>query len=158
MSKDIIDPFAEIDEETQALAVVGAGVIESLSDSQEILFNSLPNATRRDQLATYNLIAGESASLMDHLKEPIQVRDLVIHKMDQIDAETGERSEMIRIILVDAEGCSYSAVSIGVLNCLKKMIKLVGPPTWDPPIELTPRTVRTAAGRTLLLLSATGDE
>lgn len=152
MTDDVTDPFAnEIDEETRALAPIAQNF-----DPEEsaIVFSSIEPTTRSAQIQLYNIVSGNAAALADFVGQTLAITDVICHNAKLVDQNTGVVSELIRTILIAEDGAAYSAVSGGVLNCLKKLFKLVGQPPWDPPLILIPQHTRTSANRQVLLLKA----
>jgi hypothetical protein len=149
------DPFAgEADEETRALAPME---VSFDPDESKIMFCSIDGDTRAKQILIYNIVAGSTQSLGDMVGTKIEVQDVIAHSVRLTSQETGEIQELIRTILVSPDGSAYSAVSFGVANCLKKLMKIVGPPPWSPPLVLVPRQTRTSSNRQILLLEAIED-
>ena len=50
-----------------------------------------------------------------------------------------------RIVLIDADGDTYQAISVSVMNNIQRLFKMFGAPTWEPalPIEVQQRSVGT---------------
>ena len=74
--------------------------------------------------------------LSDHINQVLLIKDVYMEKVDMVNEETGEISECPRIVLVDADGVSYQAVSFGVFNALKRIFQVFGKPTWEEPIKM----------------------
>ena len=150
---DVTDPFAgEIDEETRALATVAPQDFNP--DDSAIVFSSINPVTRSEQILIYNIVSGNAAALADFVGQTLAITDVICHNARLIDQSTGQVSELIRTILIAEDGSAYSAVSGGVINCLKKLFKLIGNPPWNPPLLLVPQQARTSANRQVLLLRA----
>lgn len=154
MSSAGSDPLEhEIDQETRAV-VPAAASLSFDTDDQDLVFCSVPAETRSQKIAVYNLLAGDSAALIDTLNTPLDIQHVIAHKITTTDAQTGEISNLVRVILVAVDGASYAAVSFGILNSLKKLFKILGPPPFDPPITLMAYQARTANNRQVMLLKA----
>lgn len=147
----------EMDEDARDLVPQSTSLSLSLGPDGDLIYCSLASETRAERLAAYNMVIADSTPLLEMVKEEILVQHVIAHKVELTDAATGEMTQLVRIILITPEGDAFSCVSFGVLKCLKSLFKLVGQPPFDPPIKMVPFTVRTKAGRNVLLLKAIED-
>jgi Phage Single-stranded DNA-binding protein len=115
------------------------------------VWSSLGGESREAALAVIAALNTER-SLQDSVGEVIRVANLVGHVVRMTDQRTGEIVDQPRTVLLDGEGNGWAAVSNGVNGSLKLIVGLVGPPPWDPPLELRVTRVKTNSGFYVLKL------
>ena len=72
----------------------------------------------------------------------INVKDVFVEEVRFADEETGEITFAPRIVVIDTNGESYQAVSVGVMSAFKKLFQLFGQPTWPEGIPLEVKQVK----------------
>lgn len=75
--------------------------------------------------------------LSEHLGKPINLVHFVAQSIDMTDEETGELVNATRIVLLDADGSAYAAISNGLIKSLQNIVGILGEPaTWGQPLPL----------------------
>lgn len=122
--------------ENMELMEVGQfNISADISESTESMFCSIDRTSRDGQMKIYNALNSPTDRLSNMIGKTISVSD-VIAEPATITNEDGSISNTIRLILVTADGKSYSCVSIGIYNAVKKLIGIFGMPTWQEPLSL----------------------
>jgi len=109
--------------------------------------------TRESKVARYNAMSGADAKLSDHLKEPLDIVDIMAHPVTFTDTKTGEAIQSIRTVLIDVNGKRYQAVSGGVAASLQKIMAVFGPPHWDEPLTMIVDQETTRQGYKVMTIS-----
>ena len=87
----------------------------------------------------FNAVNSPDKKISDCIGETILLKDIVAHPVLLTDEETGEAIEAMRMVLVDADGISYEAVSGGLANAVQRILQIFGQPdTWEAPIPVKP--------------------
>ena len=118
------------------------------------VFCSMPNdGSRASRVAIYNAMNAVTEKLDDHVNEVLNIVDVAAHTIYLDDEQTGESRECVRVILIDADGKGYAAVSEGVVSSLTKIFQLVGRPHWDEPLKMKPMRQAVRSGfKTMILV------
>jgi hypothetical protein len=121
-----------------------AELIESLTNASNELFCSITDdGTRKTKVRIYNAIQADHEELSRHLNEVLEVVDVVAYPISVVN-ELGELSNILRTVLICADGKTYSAGSIGVTNSLSKIFAILGTPhdgAWhDEPVKMVCRS------------------
>lgn len=89
-------------------------------------------ADRAKAAKVYNALNNPEYRVADFINKEIAVADVLIEIAEVMSEETGEISQVPRVVLIDDDGKAYQSVSIGMFNAVKNAIKVFGEPTWDP--------------------------
>lgn len=106
-----------------------------INESMASMFCSVDNSNREGQMIIYNAINSPTGRLGDMIGKIINVKDViaeptVIYNEEQVPIET------IRLTLITDDNNSYTCVSTGIYNAVKKLIAVFGMPTWTDPLPL----------------------
>lgn len=106
-----------------------------INESMASMFCSVDNSTREGQMIIYNAINSPTGRLGDMIGKIINVKDViaeptVIYNEEQVPIET------IRLTLITDDNKSYTCVSTGIYNAVKKLIAVFGMPTWTDSLPL----------------------
>lgn len=106
-----------------------------INESMASMFCSVDNSTREGQMIIYNAINSPTGRLGDMIGKIINVKDViaeptVIYNEEQVPIET------IRLTLITDDNKSFTCVSTGIYNAVKKLIAVFGMPTWTEPLPL----------------------
>ena len=134
--------------------IANVGILGSLKNPTTEFFCSIKDdGTRASKVAIYNSINNDGEKLIDHCGETLEITDVAAHGVSLADEKTGEINEVLRVVLIATDGTTYSCVSSGVVESLKKIFAIVGVPSWkDEPVKIIPTEVRTKQGRRVLTL------
>lgn len=92
---------------------------------------------RASAAKVYNALNNPEFRISDYINKDICVQDVLIEIAEIMNEETGEISQVPRVVLIDEDGKAYQSVSVGMFNAIKSAIKVYGEPTWEPPITFT---------------------
>lgn len=132
-----------------------AGMLSSLKNPTAVFFCSIEDdGSRESKVKIYNSINTDGEKLIDHCGETLEITDVAAHGVSLADEKTGEINEVLRVVLIATDGTTYSCVSSGVIESLKKIFAIVGVPSWkEEPVKIVPTEVRTKQGRRVLTLA-----
>ena len=119
--------------------------------SAQLSFSSLKANTDEEKANLFNAINNPEQRLADCINMTIKAKDLYIEIVNCTNEETGEITACPRIVIIDEEGVSYQAVSLGIYSALKKVIQIFGVPTWEKPIALEVKQVTKGTRKMLTL-------
>lgn len=105
-------------------------------------YTSLKADTSKDKKILFNVMNTPQFRLSDCINTTIKVTDVYCEMVDVVNEETGEMSNMPRVVLVDKDGNGYQAVSKGVFNALKKIFMVFGEPHWEGGIDLKIKQIK----------------
>lgn len=129
----------------------GFNVVVDMTSAQT-QFCSLTASTREEKAALYNAMNNPDKRLADCINMKIEAQDLYIEVVNCTNEETGEVNACPRIVIIDKDGVSYQAVSIGIYSALKKVIQVFGAPTWTDPVVLEVKQI-TKGNKKMLTLN-----
>jgi len=123
-------------------------MIETLTHPDGKFFCSIADdGTRKSKVAIFNAINGADESVADHIGEVLEITDVVAHPVTLTDEETGEIINTLRVVLIDKNGKTYTAVSEGITNSLSRIFSIIGMPSWkDEPVKMKIRQIKTRNG------------
>lgn len=128
-------------------------LVSALQNPGTQMFCSIrDDGSRSSKAKIYNAVNGAAEQLSDHINETLSIKDVVAHEIMLPDMQTGEVTNCLRTVLIAEDGTAYQAVSQGVVSSLSKIFAIVGMPTWDEPVHLTPMNVKTKQGFKVLTL------
>lgn len=129
----------------------GFSIVADMTSAQT-QFCSMKAETKDEKAALYNAMNNPDKRIGDCINMTIAARDLYIEVVNCTNEETGEVTACPRIVIIDEQGVSYQAVSIGIYSALKKVIQVFGAPTWDEPVKLEVKQI-TKGSRKMLTLN-----
>lgn len=115
-------------------------------------YTSMNAETDEAKAKLFNAMNNPDERLSNMINRQIRAKDLYIEVVNCTNTETGETTACPRIVIIDDNGKSYQAVSIGIYSALKKIIQVYGAPTWKKPIALEVRQI-TKGERKMLTLN-----
>lgn len=99
-------------------------------------FCSMIAETDEQRAQLFNAMNNPDKRLADCINMQINAKDMYVEVVNCTNEETGETNACPRIVLIDDNGVSYQAVSIGIYSALKKVVQVFGTPTWEKPVPL----------------------
>lgn len=118
-------------------------------DNSALAFSSMKADSVAEKAALFNAISNPAHKLGDFINKTIFIKDIYAELIDmpKTDADgnpvydaDGEQivDKVPRIVLIDADGDTYQAVSLSVMNNITRLFKMFGAPTWEPalPVEV----------------------
>lgn len=124
-------------------------VAQELSAEQTSMFCSIQGGTHESKVAVFNASNNPDHKVGDYINKVIVVKDVLAELIEVTNDETGEVEVTPRVVLIDANGESYQAVSKGIFNALKKAIAIFGAPTWDEGLSCLIKQVSVGKGSML---------
>jgi hypothetical protein len=107
-----------------------------LKNAEMSAYCSIEPKTEEEAILIYNASNNPDKRLKDCIGEIISVKDVYCETVELENEQTGELSRSPRIVLIDDKGVSYTCVSFGIFNALKKLMAIFGTPTWEKPLKL----------------------
>lgn len=110
-------------------------------------------ADRSAAVAFYNATSNPANKLKEHINEVLSLVHVSVECVEVSKEDTPDDKVIApRIVLITDDGQSYSCVSIGVYQSLKRMFALLGAPdTWTEPVKIKPVLISTKKGQVLSL-------
>lgn len=110
-------------------------------------------ADRSAAVAFYNATSNPANKLKEHINEVLSLVHVSVECVEVSKEDTSDDKVIApRIVLITDDGQSYSCVSIGVYQSLKRMFALLGAPdTWTEPVKIKPVLISTKKGQVLSL-------
>lgn len=108
---------------------------------------------RSAAVAFYNATSNPSDKLKEHVNEVLSLVHVSVECVEVSKDDVPEGKTIApRVVLITADGRSYSCVSVGVYQSLKRMFTLLGnPDTWTEPVKIKPVLISTKKGQVLSL-------
>lgn len=100
----------------------------------------------------YNAMNNPQHRVSEFINQKIAIRDVLMEGLELVNEETGELERVPRIVLIDDKGEAYQAVSKGIYNSLRNLVKAFGAPTWEPALVVTVKQQPTKSGSMLTLV------
>lgn len=109
--------------------------------------------TKDDKKAFFNAIQNPDEQLRDHINERIDLVNIYIAPvMLESSEEPGVKVQCPRVVLFDADGTTYTCVSVGVYNALKGIVQTFGDPgEWDEPLPVQVKQISKGTNQLLTL-------
>ena len=99
------------------------------------------------------LCSGVADHALDkYMDQPFDVVYWHASYYEYLDQQTGELSDRVRLVFVDAAGATYSTSSVGVIGSLDRIRRYMGDGPYDPPLTVMCIAQRTRSDRTILQL------
>lgn len=103
----------------------------------EVDFYSSMNLDKAENKALlFKAMTNPDKKISDMINMEINMRDIFVEIVEVRDENTGELNKAPRIVIIDTKGVSYSCVSQGIYNSLKRLMALFGQPTWENGLKI----------------------
>ena len=110
------------------------------------IMSTFKGDTQAEKIATLKAVTS-AKSLGDHIGEVINLAHVVTQAVSIVDDVTKEEKDVVRVVLIDADGSSYAAVSDGIMGSLRDIFGVLGNPnTWAEPLPVTVAEVKGRRG------------
>ena len=143
---------------TEAIEVVNPtvanGMIADFANATPSFYCSFAPSTDAGRRELYNAMNNADVQLADHIGQTIVMRDIIIEPVEMTDENTGEIKTCPRCIIIDVDGNSYTSISVGIYNALRRLCTVFGMPTWANGLPVKVRQI-TRGARRLFTLDAT---
>ena len=111
--------------------------IAELTNDRKVQYSSLVPKNEEQEIILFNAMNSPKHRISDMIGQVIEVVHVFCEVVKCTNEETGEVSMCPRTVLIDKNGESYQAVSLGVFGALKKIFQIKGAPsTWTKPCKL----------------------
>lgn len=87
---------------------------------------------RKSAARVFDALNNPTYQVADFINKDIPVANILLEVAEIVNEDTGEISRAPRVVLIDQEGNSYQAVSIGMFNAVKNAVRCFGPAPWEP--------------------------
>lgn len=138
-----------MEEKKNELMVMAPGEIGNLEQefmSTGMCYCSFKADTSEGKVALYTAMNNPTYRVEEKLNCNIALKDIYAEAVQFVSDKTGEITDSVRIVLIDAEGNSYGCCSKGMFSAIKKLIQVFGAPTWEEPILVQPYQTPTRNG------------
>lgn len=110
-----------------------------------------PDGNRATAAKIYAAMNNPEFRLADFINKKIKVTDYLIEITEIANEETGELSQVPRVVLIAEDGKSYQATSYGIANSVRNLVQAVGAAPWAPALEVEVKQRPTKRGSMLTL-------
>lgn len=122
------------------------------------VYSSASFETEEEKMLLFNQTSNPDYKLSDFIGKVIRMKD-VYAEMITITNDEDEETESPRIIIIDDKGKSYSCVSVGVQNSLKRLFATFGHPhTWKKPMPIVIGNKTIGKNRAVMTISIHTDK
>lgn len=110
--------------------------IANLATGRAAFYSSLQGNDFATKVATVEAMTN-SIPIKENINKTISVANVIVQSVPMLDQATGELRDQPRIILLDADGTAYHAISGGLWRSVQNIINIVGEPsTWPAPLPV----------------------
>lgn len=110
--------------------------IANMSKGQLGLFSTITGDSFEAKSALLNALSN-SEPISENLKSTIELANVVVESVDMADETSGEIKAQPRIVLIDAKGNAFHAISTPAYRDVKRLLAIMGHPnTWPAPIPV----------------------
>ena len=123
-----------------------------LGHGNDPVWCSRQDKTPRGRVQVYNALAGQVPRLVDQVNRSLDLVDVIVHARRCL-TEQGEMLTGPRVVILCADGTAYFTSGIVPLNAIKRMMDIVGMPTWAPamPVRVVPWKGQAKDGHSVML-------
>ena len=100
------------------------------------LYVSFTPKTDEQKAALYKAMSQPDRRMSDFINTKFKASDLYIEMVEIADEETGEVSQLPRVVIFADDGTTYASISKGIYNAVKRLCAVYGMPHWEKPIPL----------------------
>lgn len=125
---------------TELVNVDGQDFIADLT-SKTVAFCSMNAENPESKMQLYKAMNNPDKRIGDCVNMKINARDVYCEVVNITNRETGEVTQAPRTVIIDVDGVSYQAVSMGVFSAMKKLFQVFGVPTWKDGLPLVVKQI-----------------
>lgn len=95
-----------------------------------------------EEVDLYNAINDVTCPIKEMVNNPIEMVGVYLEEVVITSEESGMKSKELRVVIIDKDNNSYSAMSKGVMMSLQKIFALKGSPfvtPWEKPVVIVPK-------------------
>ena len=110
--------------------------IANLGTGKASFYSSLQGEDFATKVATVEAMTN-SIPIKENLNTTINVKNIIVQKVPMVNERTGAFEDQPRIVLLDADGTAYHAISGGLYRSIDNIINIVGEPhVWPAPLPI----------------------
>ena len=132
-------------ETTNALAMVSA----TAENVGQTVCSIVPTGNRKEDARIFSALNNPEYRIANFINKTIKVTDVLVEIRELLNEESGEIETAPRVVLIDADGKAYQAVSKGIFNAVKNAYQVFGPAPWNPALEIEIKQVAVGKGSML---------
>ena len=108
--------------------------IANLSKGQTSVFSTITGDGFAPKAALLAALSN-SVAVQENLDKHIELVNIVVESIDLVNEGSGELETQPRVILVDADGTAYHAISGPMFRDVQRLLAVMGhPATWPAPL------------------------
>lgn len=104
---------------------------------------------RETSAKIYNAMNNPTYRVADFINKEINIVDYLVEITEIVNEEVGSVSTVPRVVLIDENGDSYQAVSVGIANALRNLVIACGDAPFTPPVKVMVKQQATRNGSML---------
>ena len=113
-----------------------AAQLDSLVNASGTFKTTFDTSSPEGQAMAFSALAN-AEPVADHLNETINLVHFVGQAVTVTDPSSGEVTDATRVVLIDADGNNYAAVSNELIRSLSTLVAIYGPAdTWQAPVPV----------------------
>lgn len=132
-------------ETTNALAMVSA----TAENVGQTVCSITPTGNRKEDARIFSALNNPEYRIANFINKKIAVTDVLVEIRELLNEESGEIETAPRVVLIDADGKAYQAVSKGIFNAVKNAYQVFGAAPWEPALEIEIKQVAVGKGSML---------
>lgn len=132
-------------ETTNALATVSA----TAENVGQTVCSITPTGNRKEDARIFSALNNPEYRIANFINKKIAVTDVLVEIRELLNEESGEIETAPRVVLIDADGKAYQAVSKGIFNAVKNAYQVFGAAPWEPALEIEIKQVAVGKGSML---------
>lgn len=108
-----------------------------------------PTGNRKEDAQIFAALNNPEYRIANYINKKIKVANVLIEIRELLNEESGEIETAPRVVLIDADGKAYQAVSKGIFNAVKNAYQVFGAAPWEPALEIEIKQVAVGRGSML---------
>ena len=110
--------------------------IRNLATNNVAFFSTITGTSFEDRVATIEAMTN-SEPIKQNLDKTINLVNVIVQSVPMVDQTTGEIQDQPRIVLLDANGSAYHAISGGLWRSVQNILGILPhPSTWPAPLPM----------------------
>lgn len=110
--------------------------IRNLATGNVAFYSTLVGDDFATKVATVEAMTN-SIPIKENLNKTVNVANIIVQSVSMVDTNSGDMQDQARIILLDADGTAYHAISGGLWRSVQNILGIVGhPSTWPAPLPI----------------------
>lgn len=126
--------------ESSELAVISGNSVRTeianLTNGQTSVFSTISGEGFGPKAALLNALSN-SVPVSENINKHVELVNIVVESIDLANESTGEIETQPRVILIDADGTAYHAISGPIFKDVQRLLTIMGhPSTWNIPLPV----------------------